>query len=260
MIQDELSRANLYNFMAKHILDDASKYIFATPEIWWAIESIPKEIIEAYGKNTRDLEGREKEFLFNPEKPEFSKRDALKNDPSKGRERDFNSFLNGIEKKISSVINKRENLKLVKNIAEVARGVYGQKNQIFLSYAHKDKPYTLALFIYFLKFGVYLHVDWMHNPQLAGGVKIKHALDDALKKSSQLLLLLSKNQELILPGNKAIRPWCAWEIGNFYSSNPHEKYYLRLYSDLENKPITNNDNVFIQGIKMIQGIGSGRIY
>jgi hypothetical protein len=104
-------------------------------------------------------------------------------------------------------------------------------NQVFLSYAHADKLYTLGLYYLFLDYKVFLYVDWMNNGIISDAMVLKKTLDEALKQSIQLLFLRSTNSELSLQGYSNIRQWCSWEIGNFYCKNPDEKFYTVVFDD-----------------------------
>lgn len=117
--------------------------------------------------------------------------------------------------------------------------------QVFLSHAYQDKTYTLALFEYFYKKGIYLYIDWMHNGVLKDGRILKDELKRQINQSSQLLFIRTTNSELDIQGKHYIRPWCSWELGNFYNSkNFDEKYLLNLYS------IDNYSNVQLHGMKV----------
>lgn len=117
--------------------------------------------------------------------------------------------------------------------------------QVFLSHAYQDKTYTLALFEYFYKKGIYLYIDWMHNGVLKDGRILKDELKREINQSSQLLFMRTTNSELNIQGKHYIRPWCSWELGNFYNSkNFDEKYLLNLYS------IDNYSNVQLHGMKV----------
>lgn len=252
MIQEDFSRKNIYKFMSK---DDLEPILRSKRKA--------DEVSKAYEKSVEDLKLVESNFLYKSSEHKYKNKHGLdkRHHPSarKVEERKFNSLLNGVEKSISKTLwsHGRE----ISEYASEMRYKYSSYPQVFLSYAHKDKPYTLALFQYFLSFDIYLHVDWMHNPALVGGLRIKTALSHALIQSNQLLVLLSKNQELLLSGNKSIRPWCAWEIGNFYSmKGGGEQYFLRLYSDLESTDIAPSDNVFVEDMQKLSGIGNRKLY
>lgn len=125
--------------------------------------------------------------------------------------------------------------------------------RVFLSYAHTDKLYTGALYCYFLGKGIELYIDWMHNPYLKDGQVLKQKLRENLAQSEQFLFLRSVNSELHLGGSYYVRPWCAWELGNYYEHIKNEKYYISLYGT----PPRNN--MQLDGLKMLKGIHSGRL-
>lgn len=125
--------------------------------------------------------------------------------------------------------------------------------KVFLSYAYTDKLYTGALYCYFLDYGIELYIDWMHNPYLKDGKVLKEKLRENLAQSEQFLFLRSVNSELHLGGSYYVRPWCAWELGNYYEHIKDEKYYISLYGT----PPTNN--MQLDGLKMLKGIHSGRL-
>ncbi|MBQ3513849.1 MAG: toll/interleukin-1 receptor domain-containing protein [Lachnospiraceae bacterium] len=125
--------------------------------------------------------------------------------------------------------------------------------KVFLSYAYVDKLYTGALYFFFLEQGIELYIDWMHNPYLKDGKVLKEKLRENLAQSEQFLFLRSVNSELHLGGSYYVRPWCAWELGNYYEHIKNEKYYISLYGT----PPRNN--MQLDGLKMLKGIHSGRL-
>lgn len=125
--------------------------------------------------------------------------------------------------------------------------------RVFLSYAYMDKLYTGALYCYFLDHGIELYIDWMHNPYLKDGKVLKEKLRKNLAQSEQFLFLRSVNSELHLGGSYYVRPWCAWELGNYYEHIKDEKYYISLYGT----PPMNN--MQLDGLKMLKTINSGRL-
>lgn len=125
--------------------------------------------------------------------------------------------------------------------------------KVFLSYAYTDKLYTGGLYCYFLGQGIELYIDWMHNPYLKDGKVLKEKLRENLAQSEQFLFLRSANSELHLGGSYYVRPWCAWELGNYYEHIKDEKYYISLYG----MPRTNN--MQLDGLKMLRSIRAGRL-
>lgn len=126
-------------------------------------------------------------------------------------------------------------------------------NKVFLSYAYEDHLYTLSLFLFFYSKGIYLYIDWMHNDLIDSGVSLKDNLFREMNTCKQLLFLQSINMELNLSGNLGIKPWCAWEIGNFYRKElGKEKYYISIYD--KNKK---NKNIILEGIEKLSSLNNG---
>lgn len=126
--------------------------------------------------------------------------------------------------------------------------------QTFLSYAFEDMGLSYALFLYFAKNGGFLFVDWMWNDKGVTGTEIKENLNKELEKSKQLLFTLTPATELSVPGgNRTIRQWCAWEIGNYYNKNQMSKYMIDFYS---NRP---KSNLFIDSLKTFHYVKNGYI-
>lgn len=130
----------------------------------------------------------------------------------------------------------------------------GDKTQVFLSHAYDDRLYALALFEYFYKFGIYLYVDWMHRGKAKDGYKLKKDLERELDLSDQLLFLRTLNSELDIQGKHILRPWCAWELGNFFRKERDQKYLLNLYSVESYK---NSYNLQLHGLKLYTGVHNG---
>jgi len=128
------------------------------------------------------------------------------------------------------------------------------QTQVFLSYAHDDKLYTAAMFEVFLRHGVYLFIDWMHNGIIPEIDKLKTTLDDALINSDQFLFLRSINSELVIRGSGNLKQWCAWEIGNYYCKKKDQKFYTNIYS-YEAKELSS----ILQNMKPLYGIAKGRL-
>ena len=126
--------------------------------------------------------------------------------------------------------------------------------QVFLSHAYDDKAYSLALFDYFYEQGVYLYVGWMHNEIENDGRELKRILQMRLDESMQLLFLRTLNSELDIQGKQMIRPWCAWELGNFYGKeHGEEKYLINLYS------VDCYSNILIHGLKLYTGVQGNKL-
>ena len=131
-------------------------------------------------------------------------------------------------------------------------------NKVFLSHAFDDKLYTLSLFIFMLKKGIFLYVDWIFSPNFKNGVDIKNNLSKHLSESRQLLFLRTVNSEFSIRGSGNIRGWCSWELGTFYTLNKmqsDDKYYIELYKSKNNQ----QNNKQLDGIKPLKAIFSGRL-
>lgn len=133
----------------------------------------------------------------------------------------LNSFNKYIEKKYKKLITH-----LGRNIYKTIDNTKTNK-QVFLSYAHDDLFYTLALFIFFYNEGhIMLSVDWMKNPAHANGSVIKKFLSKELSNSEDFLFLRSLSSELRIRGGQNVRQWCAWEVGYFYQNVSSNKKVL----------------------------------
>lgn len=131
---------------------------------------------------------------------------------------------------------------------------FAKNKQVFLSYAYEDKLYTIALFFLFQKQDIFLFVDWMNNGEEEKGIQLKEKLHEALNKSEQLVFLRTPNSELKIGGNYYVRPWCSWELGNFYDRlGSKDKFFIDLY---EHGTI---DNLQLAGIKVLTGISNGTL-
>lgn len=129
------------------------------------------------------------------------------------------------------------------------------KRQVFLSHAYQDKLYTILLFHYFYNKEIYLYIDWMHQGEESDGQTLKHNLYTELSKSDQLLFLRSVNSELNIQGKHYVRPWCSWELGNYYAlKKSYGKYILNLYSI---DGYTNN--LQLHGMSPFRRIENGRL-
>lgn len=131
---------------------------------------------------------------------------------------------------------------------------YSKRKQVFLSYAYEDKLYTIALFFYFQRNDMFLFVDWMNNGKEDKGISLKQKLHDALNRSEQLIFLRTPNSELKIGGNYYIRPWCSWELGNFYDMlGSKDKFFIDLYEHGE------INNLQLAGIKLLTDVANGTL-
>lgn len=159
----------------------------------------------------------------------------------------LNFFNKSIEKKYKKLITQ-----LGRNVFKVIDNKQTNK-QVFLSYAHDDYFYTLALVVFFYdKENIMLFVDWMKNPAHANGIVIKKFLSKELSNSDDFLFLRSLHSELRIRGNQNVRQWCAWEVGYFYqniSSNKTKTMFFTNYllsADKTNKFL--DDFTFCQSL------------
>ena len=190
-------------------------------------------------------------------------------------DKEIAKLINNLEKYVREYENKQENVrknsrnlfnKIVRALGEynskplidgempLPEREKGNMPQVFLSHAYDDKLYSLALFEYFYRMGIYLYVDWMHHGKMDNGIELKRDLQKELNDSVQLLFLRTPNSELDIAGKQMLRSWCAWEIGNFYSYKNDEKYMLNLYAVESYKSIS---NIQLHGLKLYTGINNG---
>lgn len=134
-----------------------------------------------------------------------------------------------------------------------------QSPQVFLSYASEDRLYTLCLYIYMSSQGINLYVDWLFSDFKENGILIKRHLVRALMNSEQFLFLRSLNSELQIRGSHNIKGWCSWEMGNYYSIEKREKYYIELYSRPDTKQKTEG-SLQLDGFKKVSSIERGRLH
>lgn len=134
-------------------------------------------------------------------------------------------------------------------------------NRVFLSYAYKDRLYTLCLYFYMLAHDVDLYVDWLFCPQYEDGKKIKANLSHELKKANQFLFLRSTNSELRIGGNNSIRGWCSWEMGAYYNLNIKslsDKFYIELYArDIDEKAFS--ESLQLDGLTRLTSVYNGKL-
>ena len=83
------------------------------------------------------------------------------------------------------------------------------RTPVFLSYAYDDRLYTLSLFNFMYRNGIYLYVDWMHQGRENDGIILKNNITEELKQSKQLLFMRTVNSELKIEtdSKSVIRPW-----------------------------------------------------
>ena len=164
--------------------------------------------------------------------------------------------------KLFTVIDKYLEVEINLNIYKEITSITDTSNLVFLSYAYDDKAYTIGLFYFFLNKGVYLFIDWMHNPKIESGNLLKKLLSNTLRKSNQFLFLDTASSQLSMSGNYIIRQWCAWEVGYYFkpsiNKSIHRKFYLSIYyeNQLENRK---SKNLLLEDFNPIVGIRSGVI-
>lgn len=94
----------------------------------------------------------------------------------------------------------------------------------------------------------------MHNEIENGGREVKRIFQMRLDESMQLLFLRTQNSELDIQGKQMIRPWCAWELENFYGKkHGEEKYINNLYS------VYCYSNILIHGLKLYTGFQGNKL-
>lgn len=258
---EQLSRIQLYrNLMEKGIPQNFREVLRINIEILSGVEELFLTTEE--GRNSRDIDllqviqltQRNIELMIGNERT---------------LDRDIRRLYNNLMKEIISYENKQNTNKTARSLFNKLLKELSQFNeiaidddiwtenrekteempQVFLSHAYDDKVYALALFDYFYTNGIYLYVGWMHNGIINDGEVLKHKLQDELYQSDQLLFLRTINSELDIQGKQFLRPWCAWELGNYYNvKNGEEKYLINLYSIDEYK------NVQTHGLRLFSGI------
>ena len=157
----------------------------------------------------------------------------------------FNAITDYQNETLTSVSFKDSDSNSVVNVSKLP--------QTFLCYAYLDRGFTLALFIYFLINGGFLYVNWMWCGANNNGSITKPELEKELKKSSQFLFLRTTSSELRVRGNYTIRQWCSWEIGNYYTKKPGEKYYVSFYNSSKIR------NDILDTFKIMKYVSSGKI-
>lgn len=156
----------------------------------------------------------------------------------------YNAFIVYILKEIAKYHNKliEHNFNKFWHTRNEVRN-FNNRPQTFLSYAYTDKGISLALYIYFLINGGFLYVNWMWSGTNFASVT-KQELDDELSNSNQFLFLRTLNSELNYYGSSHIRQWCSWEIGNYYTKNKSQKFYLSFYGNTTNNDLLSTFNIF----------------
>lgn len=174
-------------------------------------------------------------------------------------EKTVKSILNDLFTYIDEYLAVKRYRELFTEVAQISSAT----KIVFLSYAYIDKSYTVGLFYYFLKNGVYLYVDWMHNNKIPSGDVLKNKLSHALKTANQFLFLDTANSQLAMQGNYIIRQWCAWEVGNYYKFNINKdfqrKFYLTIYYDGQLAK-RKRKNLLLDDFRPLKGINKGLIY
>ena len=276
-----IDRVSLYQSVQDIIVDKNKNFIFEQFErSFWINLS---ELLEL---NITILTGIEEKFLINSDnmeinKPEFSEV-YIENLNRFKLKTDFlnNKKLGKLERFTETIKSKDEYYafnSLIKLLSNINNSFISQFqtnegyihssnlnmnhstwNKVFLSHAFDDKLYTLSLFIFMLKKGIFLYVDWLFSPSFENGVDIKKNLSKHLSDSKQLLFLRTVNSEFSIRGSGNIRGWCSWELGAFYTLNKMQsanKYYIELYKG--KNPQQNNKQ--LDGIKPLKDIFSGRL-
>ena len=195
------------------------------------------------------------DFVKNSKNKYFNKKELEKIIESASEKNIYYTF-NSIVNFLNSIGNKtidKDNIILDREKLKV------KENQIFLSHAYTDKLYTFILFLYMQENDVFLYVDWIFNDKIDDGKILKEYLTRELKKSKQLLFLRTVNSELQIRGSGVIRPWCTWELGNYYSiysKDIENKFYIELY---EKSNETKANNIQLDGISPLTDIVKGTL-
>lgn len=262
---EKLNRYELFMFAYKN-LENYSEY-FTFP---FAIEDLKKmyydsaEVIKGFEENFKE----EKNF-FDFREGVFKQLELIGNNSLKNLVK--NAFLQ-IEVKNSNNNSRYGVNVLLKAICEYQNNVfsneiriieplsgikYFKKNrpQIFLSYAYYDAGLTFALYLYFLAHGAFLYVNWMWAGTYPNSFITKRELNKELSKSVQFLFLRTSTSELRIKGGHSIRQWCSWEIGNYYTINQNEKFFIDFYD--QGKPYKND---MLDTFEIMGGIYNGLIY
>ncbi len=201
-----------------------------------------QEMLESFIKNLRD------EKQDNYRKKNYGIRINLNKKEPQNSKYILNDILNQITILVDETVNFSQ---LVLELE--GSNINRNENQVFLSYAHMDKLYTLGLYFLFQTQGVYLFIDWMHNGLIDNVADLKNLLDIEMKRSRQFLFLRTSNSELGILGAGQIRQWCAWEIGNYYCKDLTNKFYTVIY--YEDKITT--ENKLLQTFRPLIGIQKG---
>lgn len=263
---EQLSRIQLYrNLMGKSIPQNFQEVLRINIEVLSGVEELFLTTEE--GRNSRDIElsqviqlvrrnielmidnertlGRDIGRLYNNLMKEITSYENKQNANKQNTNKTARSFFNKLLKELSQF----NEIAIGDDIWTENRKKTEEMPQVFLSHAYDDKVYALALFDYFYTNGIYLYVGWMHNGIINDGEVLKHRLQDELYQSDQLLFLRTINSELDIQGKQFLRPWCAWELGNYYNvKKGEEKYLINLYSIDEYK------NVQTHGLRLFSGI------
>lgn len=245
-IKNRLNRYELFKFAYEYLKNDRKEY---SEEIYPLIEmfSNSMKIIQNY---ENDLDHKSNFFELRKELEKKIKDIDNNFIVNTNMNYFYDSFLE-FEKKNKTIISKKVFLnKLIDAICNYQNDIVKQmikkesfikfitekreesKNdsQIFLSYAYYDAGLTFALFLYFLKNGAFLYVNWMWEGANSSGRITKATLNKELNNSKQFLFLRTIASELrVRGGNHSIRQWCSWEIGNYYAKNPGSKFLLDFY-------------------------------
>lgn len=90
----------------------------------------------------------------------------------------------------------------------------GPMPKVFLSYQYEDRLYTIGLFYAFLRVGLFLYVDWMHNGKIDDTSKLKGMLLKEVLESDHFASLPSIKAAFDLNNDRnETTSWCAWEVG-----------------------------------------------
>lgn len=267
-IMEQLSRIQLYkNLMGKNISQNFRNVLSINIDILSGIEELFLTTEE--GRKSRDIDlyrvidltRQNLSFTMSNESPALFGKDIIRLYDNLSKEmslyeskQNTNNAARKFFNKLLKELSQFNKMTIGEDIWTENREKTNKMPQVFLSHAYDDKAYALALFDFFYTNGIYLYVGWMHNGIIHDGEVLKQILQDELYQSNQLLFLRTINSELDIQGKQFLRPWCAWELGNYYNvKDGEEKYLINLYS------IDEYNNIQTHGLRLFSGIVDQRM-
>ena len=262
MLSNELSRYQLYKIAAENV--EKAELTFKDSGLVSSILSSSSDFLKEIEMLTWKHQNSERFFsLFESSLDKINNSDFKEyllvdfREKRNGKETLSSSFDEWFSYILSSVI-KYQNKIIETNYVfdEKINGSNSDRNidkKTFLSYAYNDKGLSLALYIYFKLNGGFLYVDWMWNGKATNANVLKMQLDDELRTSNQLLFLRTTASELKVKGNYSVRQWCSWEIGNYYTKKPDQKFILALYN-------SSVGNFMLNTFRVMKGVKNGTMF